>query len=254
MNQLSVLLLRHPKASNHLHEAFAAKGFEVIHAPTLAIESLSDHAQTRTDLAAALACSTVVFTSPNAVIHAAQLMPLTGLPTSVWAIGSATQQALSDHGCPHANTGDTAHSESMLAAMWSSFSTPPSAIGLVTAPNGRGLIDADIKAHGITLQRADVYRRVPQQVPQSTWLDVTLAAESQTLVTLLTSEQAWAALVAQTTHALQQAITSQPVVVSSERLVHAAVDAGFDRQRTHNTQSMTPEKLADAAFQAIRMR
>lgn len=254
MNQPSVLLLRQAQASKHLHEAFVGKGFQMVYAPTLAIESLAVLPHTRTDLVAALACAAVIFTSPNAVLHAANLHSLSEVSGAVWAIGSATRQALIEHGCVQAHTGETAHSESMLAAMWSSMSVLPKAIGLVTAPNGRGFIDADIAAHGVLLQRADVYRRVPQSVPQSTWASVAQIAERQSLVTVLTSQQAWASLAAQTSVELQQAITAQPVVVSSTRLAKVAADAGFHAERIHNTQSMQPEKLALAAFEAAQIR
>lgn len=254
MNQPSVLLLRQTQASKHVREAFADKGFRMIYAPTLAIESLADLPNTGADLAAALACDVVVFTSPNAVTHAATLASLADASGAFWAIGSATRQALINHGCVQVHTGETAHSESMLAAMWLSMSVLPEAIGLVTAPNGRGFIDADIAAHGVRLKRADVYRRVPQAVPPSVWETVRHGASSQSLVTVLTSQQAWASLAAQTPAELQQAITAQPVVVSSARLAKVAADAGFHAERIHNTQSMQPEKLALAAFEATQTR
>lgn len=254
MNQKVVLLLRTEKSSEHLCAAFANKGLGVIHAPTMGIESLASHAQTPTNLRAALACSVVVFTSPNAVRHAASIQSLANSSAACWAVGSVTRQMLLDQGCASVHMGDEPNSESMLAGLWASQKRAPKAVGLVTAPNGRGVIEAEIEARGITLQRADVYLRVPKQVPQTQWDAIHHVAKTSTLATLLTSEQAWAALVAQTSAAWRVLITQQHAVVSSARLVHVAVEAGFDPQRIHNTQSMKPQKLADAVFQAMRMR
>jgi uroporphyrinogen-III synthase len=117
-------------------------------------------------LRTALQASAVIFTSPGAVAAAASFGDtFLNAPERPWlAVGDGTLRALRAHGIDHAIAPSRMDSEGLLALPVLA-DVQGKAIGLVTAPGGRGLIAADLQARGAQLRRADVYRRVPLRLP-----------------------------------------------------------------------------------------
>lgn len=176
-------------------------------------------------LAAALACPRVIFTSPAAVQFAAAQLPLR-LPAGAraFAVGSGTADALRRAGVKRAiaptGRGD---SESLLALP--ALQDGEGAIGLVTAPGGRGLIAETLAGRGALVHRAEVYRRETVR-PRADRLAAlsTLPAHSALLVS---SGEAFDALWSPMEEAQRALLRARPVIASSPRLAAMLAARGF---------------------------
>lgn len=125
------------------------------------IEQLTD-APARTALARAMACPQVIFTSPAAVKAAVTLEAFE--PTcqaQCLAVGEGTRRALLRAGLQAAIAPARMDSEGLLALPALARLSAGAQVGLVTAPGGRGQILRQLQARGISVQRADIYRRRP---------------------------------------------------------------------------------------------
>ena len=197
-------------------------------------------------LQAALACPRVVYTSPAAVRFAAMLLPLR--PSSgqqVFAVGAGTAAALRRAGVPAPTAPSGRGDSEALLALPGLQGT--GAVGLVTAPGGRGLIAETLARRGATVHRADVYRREPIR-PRADRLDTlaTLPAHSALLVSSAEAFDAFWSPAGDTAsgvaarHAL---LRGRPVVASSPRLAAMLADHGF-------TTIVTAESAAPARMLA----
>lgn len=140
-----------------LRRAAAAHGARLLALSpwTLAIH---DDAATRRCLRAALACTTLVATSPNAVRAADALQPLRARRGQRWlAVGDGTARALARAGIADVVTPGRMDSEGLLALPELRAVVD---VGLLTAPGGRDLIEAELRRRGARVARADVYARV----------------------------------------------------------------------------------------------
>lgn len=204
----------------------------------------SDDAATRARLAQVLALPAVVFTSPAAVVAAARLLPLApALGDRALAVGAGTARALHRHGVAEVAYPARMDSTGLLALPALANAT---AVGLVTAPGGRGLLAEALAARGTPVVRGDVYRRVP----------VALAASRLERLERLARLHGPAVLAVSSGEALQR-ITAQvpaqalarwkalPVVAASERLVLLVRGLGFSD--VHRADGPQPAQLVRAA-------
>lgn len=112
-------------------------------------------------LRAALAAPTLVFTSPAAVSAANAIEPLAGLgPRDVLAVGASTARALKRCGIATVRFPQRMDSEGLLA-LPDLTQVRNQTIGMITAPEGRTRLAAELSARGACIVRADVYRREP---------------------------------------------------------------------------------------------
>ena len=120
-----------------------------------------DDATTRAALDAALRAPRVVFTSPAAVRSAAALHPLAGLGARTWlAVGAGTAAALRRAGIDTVVAPARMDSDGLLA-LPALRDLAGADVGLVTAPDGRGVLAPALRARGARILRADVYERQP---------------------------------------------------------------------------------------------
>lgn len=176
-------------------------------------------------LAVALACPRVIFTSPAAVRFAAAQAPLRARPGQHWfAVGGGTAAALRRAGVPAVTAPrDRGDSESLLALP--DLQDADSAIGLVTAPGGRGLIAETLAHRGAPVHRAEVYRRQPVPPrPDRLAALATLPAHSALLVS---SAEAFDVLWTPMDDAQRTLLRGRPVVASSPRLAAMLAGHGF---------------------------
>lgn len=198
-------------------------GARVFALSTVRIASLSAGSA----LAEALACDTVIVTSPAAVRAAIAHAPLRPRYDQAWlAIGSGTARALRRAGIATVVTPQRPDSDSLLALPLLQAASGRD-IGLLTAPGGRDLIAPTLQARGARVRRADVYRRQPVPVaPQR--VQQMLALPSTTALLVSSSEAfdgLWQALPTEQRERLHQRVA----IASSARLAAHLAARGFTR-------------------------
>src|SRR5690606_6418263 len=143
-----------------MRRAAAAHGARVLALSPWRIEARDD-AATRAALRDALSADAVAFTSPAAVRAAAALRALRPRRGQAWlAVGAGTAMAVRRAGAAGGAPRARMDSEGLLA-LPGLRDVRGKAIGLVTAPGGRGVIATTLARRGARILRADVYARVP---------------------------------------------------------------------------------------------
>ena len=232
-----VISLRPSGTHDPVRRAAVARGARLLPLSTLRLVALP----AAPALQAALACPRVVFTSPAAVRFAAMLQPLRLAPgRQAFAVGAGTAAALRRAGIADAIAPTTRGDSEALLALPGLRAA--GAIGLVTAPGGRGLIAETLAHRGATVHRADVYRREPIR-PRTDRLAslATLPAHSALLVS---SAEAFDAFWKETADAQRTLLRGRPVVASSPRLAAMLADHGF--AAIVAADSATPARLLAA--------
>ena len=219
-----VISLRPQGGHDALRHAARRQGAGLLAMSPWRIQPCDDNA-TRADLRDALACETVVFTSPAAVSAAHALQPLDARPGQSWlAVGAGTATALRRAGIAHVSFPARMDSEGLLAlpALTDVRGTD---VGFVTAPDGRNLLMPTLESRGARLHRAEVYRREPVALTRRTL--AALAGLRAPACLLVSSGGALEQALAQLPGPLQARLRAATVVAASARLADAARDAGF---------------------------
>lgn len=242
-----VISLRPRGAHAAVRRAAARHGAGVVALSPWVLRPRSD-AATRAALDAALQAPRVLFTSPAAVRAAVALHPLAGLAAREWfAVGAGTATALRRAGVDRVTAPDRMDSEGLLA-LPGLRDLGGTDLGLVTAPDGRGVLAPALRARGARILRADVYEREPVR-PDARAVDALLALEGPAVL-LLTSGGALARLVEILAPAAMAKLRQCTVVAASDRLCAMARDAGF--MATMCAAGPRPAQLLAAAASAAR--
>ena len=203
-------------------------------------------AESSQDIVHALAASIRIASSPAAVTFAQATHSLDGH----WlAIGQKTADCLLQAGASSVLTPEQATAESLLNLPILQNIAGKS-IGLLTAPNGRGLLEQALTSRGAILQIAHVYSR------QAVCLNSRQLRQIDTLHTnsafLVTSQQAFQQLWGQLTAVQQRKIKSMVCVASSQRLVEYLHALGMRRVLCSN--STLPQQQIRTLAEAIKTR
>ncbi|HEL4297091.1 uroporphyrinogen-III synthase [Stenotrophomonas sp. GD03930] len=196
----------------------------------------------------ALNCDRVVFTSPAAVAAAASLLRLAEAQRSPWlTVGEGTARALQAHGISDVHAPQRMDSEGLLALPVLA-NVQGLRIGLVTAPGGRGLIAAQLRAAGASIERADVYqRRLLRLAPRTL---ARLAHSAFPWVLAVSSGEALQHFWQQLPTALQQRLQAHATaVVASDRLGEQARALGL--QHVVRAAGPTTAQLVAAAHATL---
>lgn len=219
-----VISLRPAGAHTALRRAAARFGAHTFALSPWRIAHRDDDA-TRSALAQALDADVVVFTSPPAVAAARALQPLTARAAQSWlAVGAGTARALVRAGVHGAEAPARMDSEGLLA-LPALASVAGRAVGLVTAPGGRGVIAQTLQDAGADLRRADVYVRLPTP-PAPARIDRLMALPGPWLLPLSSGEAFTRTLAALPPAALARLRQAQ-VLAASDRLAELARASGF---------------------------
>jgi uroporphyrinogen-III synthase len=243
----TVISLRPASQQAAMRRAITARGAHMLGLPALRLAPMEDAAGARRALRAALSCPRVLFTSPAAVRYAAALAPLAcGARQRMFALGRGTARALARHGVAATHpAGDAMRSEGLLALpdfAPRSFPREQAAVGLVTAPGGRGLLARALRARGAKLHVAEVYRRLPPRFDRR-HRDALLASRAPRALLLTSAEALDNALAGLPPEALVP-LRDALVVASSARLAQRARECGFER--TLEAGAPTAQALLDA--------
>ncbi|MDY0021863.1 uroporphyrinogen-III synthase [Arenimonas caeni] len=216
-----VISLRPSGSHAPVRRAASGRGARVLSISTLALRPQPSLPA----LQVALACPLVVVTSPAAVQFARRQLPLSAAPGQRWlALGAGTAAALERVGVPGAIfPAEGTDSEALLALP--ELKPPPSAVGLVTAPGGRGLIAETLAQRGAQIHRANVYRRIAVHPSAARLRRLrTLPRESALLVS---STEAFDGLWQRLDETGREALRGRAAVASSPRLAAHLAELGF---------------------------
>lgn len=247
LNRWYVLSLRPLREHGATRRRAAQLGARCVAVSTLKLEALPAAAALR----AALACPRVVVTSPAAVRAAAAQPGWRPRLAQAWfALGAGSARALARAGVAAAQVHVPAqgHDSEALLALPGLRAVRGIAIGLLTAPAGRGLLARRLRQRGAALCVADVYRRLPLGV--APWRLRALAALDDRGALLFTSDEAlaplWQALPAE-----QKARwLARPCIVASDRLAARAGALGF--RTVLRATGPSPAALLDALAAHVR--
>ncbi len=224
-----VVSLRPVGQHRRLLQAARALGADGLSLPGLRLTARED-TPTRIALDAAWNCPRVIFTSPAAVRYSVRLRMLAagaapaGTTRVVFALGQSTVAALRRAGLANVLVPQSATSEGLLG-LPGLASVAGARIGVVTAPDGRGLLTEQLRERGARLAIAEVYARSPARLT---------AAHTHRLLNArglgavcVTSSEALRNVLAAVPDAARAALLRSVAVVSSVRLEAIAHDARF---------------------------
>lgn len=171
----------------------------------------------------------VIFTSSNAVWHAAKLCQHYPHPLPpLLAIGPATAATLIEQGLPVAKQPTVAFSSEGLLAMPLLQACQNKRILLIGGVGGRTLLTDELTARGASVNKLDVYRRCPGVKPNKTQLatwqhpgvDVVISTSGEGLFQLDAQFRA-------IDDAAHDWLLAQQLLLMSQRLVPLAQSYGF---------------------------
>lgn len=218
---LRVLVTRPAHQAENLCRLIESEGGVAVKLPLLTIEPTAGPAEAQRRLAAPR--DLWIFTSVNAVRHAQPLLAEQAWPARVAAIGPATAAALAAAGSAAAATPlGGATSEALLAAP-ELRDVAGLRVLLVTGEGGLDLLERGLGERGASVERAEVYRRVPLPYPA----EAVAAALRRSDVAIVTSAQALEHLVRLTPEDSRRALLRKPLVVPSARMLEKARALGF---------------------------
>lgn len=233
-----------------LRKAVASFGGKLIAASPWRIVYRND-LYARTALTHALSASTLVFTSPEAVIAAHRLIPLQNASRfdhKIWiGIGASTASILEQKGIQQIEFPQQMQSEALIALK--SYQRADD-IGLITAKGGRDLIAKHALKTGKIVRRADVYERRP--IPLRAGARLALTQHAKHLCVAVSSRQAFSLLREQLPPMMDSELLNCPIITTSHRLAQWLLASGF--VRIEITSSPQPEQIASTAAQAMTQK
>jgi uroporphyrinogen-III synthase len=167
----------------------------------------------------------LIFTSPAAVRYAAGLAPLS-TRAAIVAIGQGTARALRRLGIGTQAPAARQDSEGLLE-LPALQQLQGRRVALITAPDGRGLLQEQLAARGALLREVHVYRRTAPRLNQR-HIDAVEHLPTTACV-LLSSGEAMQHLLALLPPAAAQRLREARLVVSSDRIAEQARASGFSQ-------------------------
>jgi uroporphyrinogen-III synthase len=217
----TLISLRPRHRHGALRRAAAAQGARVLAISPYELLALDASAALR----AALRCPIRIASSPAAVAFAAAQSPLHG----DWlAIGEATAKALRRAGAGAVQSAEPQNADGLLALPILS-DCRGQAIGLVTAPDGRGELERVLTERGAHLHIAHVYCRHPLELPAN--VHRRLQALGQNTAVLVSSRAAFAEFWRQLDDAERDKIRRTLCIASSARLLDYLKTLGLQMLR-----------------------
>jgi uroporphyrinogen-III synthase len=215
--------------------------------PGLSLRAAPDPETARAHWQKAQRDDVLIFTSPAAVRYAVALAPLM-TQASVIAVGQGTARALHRHGIDAHIPATRQDSEGVLE-LPSLQQLHGRHVALITAPDGRGLLQAQLVARGASLREVHVYRRTAPRLDRR-HVDAVLHLPDAACV-LFSSAEAIQHLLAWLPPAAQRRLCGITVIASSERIAELARSSGFSRVRVAPSAASV-DLLATACAVSIR--
>jgi uroporphyrinogen-III synthase len=229
-----VLVTRPAHQAENLCRLIEAQGGRAERLPLISVEPLAHAAPVARQLEQARDWDGWLFTSANAVRHAAQIFRGNWCPR-LYAVGAATAAALEAGGRELTAAPRQAHSGEALLALPELQEIAGGRFLVVTGERGLDVLAPGLRARGAQADVAEVYRRVPMPYPEAR----VLAALRGVDAVIVTSGEALEHLMRLTPESSRPTLLKRLVVVPSERVVEKARGLGFVRVQA-------PALMADA--------
>lgn len=196
--------------------------------PGLSLRAVSDVDAARAQWQQAQGDDLLIFTSPAAVRYATALTALTALDTRavVVATGQGTSRALLRHGVD-AQVPTTRQDSEGVLALPALQSLQGRRVALITAPDGRGLLQEQLAKRGATVREVHVYTRGAPRLNRR-HIDAVMQLPSTACV-LISSADAMRHLLTFLPVAARDRLRRAVAVVSSDRIAELARLDGFSR-------------------------
>jgi uroporphyrinogen-III synthase len=216
--------------------------------PGVSLRMAPDRDAARTQWQQAQQDDVLIFTSPSAVRYALALSAPV-MQAAIVAVGRSTARALHRHGIDAQLPAARQDSEGVLALPVLQHAQGLR-VALITAPDGRGLLQQQLAARGANVREVHVYRRTAprlgrrhlegvQDLPARACVLLSSAESLQNLQARLPA-QAWRRLCA------------ADAIASSERIAEQARAAGFSR--IHVARSALADDLLACAAETCSRR
>jgi uroporphyrinogen-III synthase len=220
-------------------KSFQDHGFSVISFPCIEIVGEQNKHKILSQLNACVSADVVIFTSQHAVGYAYKLNPSWEISDSiaVIAVGAKTAQALEQNFSGHIWIPKRQNSIGVLELLqgFKHFN----GIKLITAVNGRNVIQRFALENKIRLDQINVYKR---QLPQVDDNSLSLLEKTDNLYILATSVTTILNLPHLLPGNIWVKVLNSTVICASTRIEKAAMDIGFIK--TENMHTANPEKMA----------
>ncbi len=219
-------------------EVFAQAGYPVINFPCLQIVATSDKDKSAGLLKNTEHYNVVIFTSQNAVIYAFKLYPNWRIDESchVIAVGLKTAQCLEQQIKNFIWMPQSQNSQGVIELLQGLNKVPK--ITLITAKNGRNLIQNYARDNNIALQQINVYQRIKPNVNKIKLLEL---EKTEKLIILATSVTIVKNLISLLPKSLLKKVKGQTLLCASSRISDYAKQQGFSN--TKNCHSANPENM-----------
>ena len=238
MNKTTIINTRPATQAKNTQEIFQKAGFRVLNFPCVQIASVNNNAEIKQEMAKICANDAIVFTSQNAVSYAFKINPAWQIPHDchVIAVGKKTALCLEQHINNAIWIPDIQNSEGVIELIKGLKKIET--LFLITAKNGRNLIQNFAKDKNIELKQLNVYQRVLPKVENNRLLQL---KKLQKMVILATSINALQNLQQLVPPSLLNHLQQQTLLCASNRIAVYAKEHGF--QQTVNAQSANPKIL-----------
>jgi len=242
LDGLTVLVARPAAQADALCASIEAAGGLAIRLPLFAIEPVADLAAAAGQLTAARHLDRWLFTSTNAVEHAARLCPRPWPQlAAVGAVTAAALTALTGQSVLIPPSGDGA---AALLEHPDLQSLDGQRALIVTGEQTLPILEDGLRARGASVTVLPVYRRVAIEYPP----DVIAEWLRQANAAVIPSAEALRRLCALTPPQAQVALAALQLAVPSPRVLETARTLGF----THTP--LLPERVSDAAYLDVLQR
>lgn len=190
----------------------------------------------------------VIFISANAVHYAHQAGLLWSKDQQLGAVGSATAEALTEHGYQTSLLSDSDHSSEGLLELPALQNLDDRMVLIVRGVGGRERLARELRERGAEVDYLEVYQRQP---PSADPTDLTrcLVDGSCDWITA-SSGEGLKNLLSMLPESVHDRVLSTPLVVVSERMVKIAQKLGFDG-RIEVAEGADNQSVIDAIAKAL---
>lgn len=239
MNEITILNTRALEQQRKTADLFNAHGFDVINLPCIEIKSISSKQQAIQQLNQVKPDSIIIFTSQNAVNYAFSINPDWVIPqhSTVIAIGTKTAQCLEQYSHINIWVPEKQNSQGTIELLKGVKRS--NSINLITAANGRELIQNYAEEKNISLNQINVYQR---KIPNINTKINTLIGQTKKLYVLATSVATLINLQKLLSDNQWNNIKPNKLLCASKRIALKAQELGFSN--VMNLQTANPEKIA----------
>ena len=235
----TVLNTRPVTLQKSTHHAFVKQGFNVIDFPCIEIVSVNNVDKVFTQFNKLKAKDVIVFTSQYAVKHAFKINPKLLIPVkaTVIAVGTKTSQILEQNYSGNIWIPKQQNSEGVIDLIQGLAKCE--SIKLISAENGRNVIQYFAENHRLKFEQFNVYQRKLPSINKQSFQTI---EQTNSLYILATSVTTLNNLKILTSY-LWSNILNQTVICASSRIQKVAQEFGFNK--TLNCQSADPELMAE---------